>query len=300
MSYLVTEPIKESMTTEVTKRESALIIIGTPIGNLGDISERAIKELQEADLICCEDTRRTGKLLNLLGITPRPDLLILNEYTEKGRVHEILDRIHAGSRIALVTDAGMPGIADPGQHLIKSAIDEEIKLEIVPGPTAGIVALIASGLPTSRFVFQGFVPRKGDERQRRLQEIARDDKTTVIYESGKRIEKTIQDLLNICGEEREAIIARELTKLHEEIYRGTLLHLHTNMSNMSTKGEFVLIISGFSDNHDVSDRFLKEELQEIIRSGKSKRDAIKTLTAKYGVSKRRVYDLSIELSVDET
>ena len=287
------------MTTEVTKRESALIIIGTPIGNLGDISERAIKELQEADLICCEDTRRTGKLLNLLGITPRPDLLILNEYTEKGRVHEILERIHAGSRIALVTDAGMPGIADPGQHLIKSAIDEEIKLEIVPGPTAGIVALIASGLPTSRFVFQGFVPRKGDERQRRLKEIARDDKTTVIYESGKRIEKTIQDLLNICGEEREAIIARELTKLHEEIYRGTLLHLHTNMSNMSTKGEFVLIISGFSEDHYVSDSLLKEELQEMIGSGSSKRDAVRELTSKYHLSKRRVYNLSIDLTVDE-
>ena len=128
--------------------------------------------------------------------------------------------------MALVTDAES-GIADPGQYLIKSAIDHEINLEIVPGPTAGIVALIASGLPTSRFVFQGFIPRKGEERQRRIEEIARDDKTTVIYESGKRIERTIQDLLNICGDEREAIIARELTKMHEEIQRGTLHHLHT-------------------------------------------------------------------------
>tara|TARA_Y100001970_G_scaffold185835_1_gene226031 strand:- start:2475 stop:3341 length:867 start_codon:yes stop_codon:yes gene_type:complete len=288
------------MATEETTREPALVVIGTPIGNLGDISERAVKELREADLICCEDTRRTGKLLSLLGITPRPDLLILNEYTEEKRANEILDRIRAGLRVALVTDAGMPGIADPGHNLIKSAIDHEINLEIVPGPTAGIVALIASGLSTSRFVFQGFVPRKGEERQKRLQEIARDDKTTVIYESGKRIERTIQDLLNICGDEREAIIARELTKMHEEIHRGTLRRLHMKVSDISIKGEFVLILSGFSEEHYVSDISLKEELQEIIVGGSSKRDAVKELTSKYQLSKRRVYDLSIELSVDET
>ena len=288
------------MATEETTREPALVVIGTPIGNLGDISERAIRELREADLICCEDTRRTGKLLNLLNITPRPDLEVLNEHTEEKRANEILNRITAGLRVALVTDAGMPGIADPGQYLIKSAIDHEINLEIVPGPTAGIVALIASGLPTSRFVFQGFIPRKGEERQRRIEEIARDDKTTVIYESGKRIERTIQDLLNICGDERKAIIARELTKMHEEIQRGTLRLLHTKMSDISTKGEFVLILSGFSEDHYVSDSHLKEELQEIIGSGKSKRDAVKELTSKYQLSKRRVYDLSIEISVDET
>ena len=288
------------MATEETTREPALVVIGTPIGNLGDISERAIKELREVDLICCEDTRRTGKLLNLLNINPRPDLEVVNEHTEEKRANEILNRITAGLRVALVTDAGMPGIADPGQYLIKSAIDHEINLEIVPGPTAGIVALIASGLPTSRFVFQGFIPRKGEERQRRIEEIARDDKTTVIYESGKRIERIIQDLLNICGDERKAIIARELTKMHEEIQRGTLRHLQTKMSDISTKGEFVLILSGISEDHYVSDSLLKEELQEIIGSGKSKRDAVKELTSKYKLSKRRVYDLSIEISVDET
>ena len=288
------------MATEETTREPALVVIGTPIGNLGDISERAIRELREVDLICCEDTRRTGKLLNLLNITPRPDLEVLNEHTEEKRANEILNRITAGLRVALVTDAGMPGIADPGQYLIKSAIDHEINLEIVPGPTAGIVALIASGLPTSRFVFQGFIPRKGVERQRRIEEIARDDKTTVIYESAKRIERTIEDLLNVCGGEREAIIARELTKMHEEIQRGTLRLLHRKMSDISTKGEFVLILSGFSEDHYVSDSHLKEELQEIIGSGKSKRDAVKELTSKYQLSKRRVYDLSIEISVGET
>ena len=288
------------MATEETTREPALVVIGTPIGNLGDISERAIKELREVDLICCEDTRRTGKLLNLLNINPRPDLEVVNEHTEEKRANEILNRITAGLRVALVTDAGMPGIADPGQYLIKSAIDHEINLEIVPGPTAGIVALVASGLPTSRFVFQGFIPRKGEERQRRIEEIARDDKTTVIFESGKRIERTIQDLLNICGDERKAIIARELTKMHEEIQRGTLRHLQTKMSDISTKGEFVLILSGISEDHYVSDSLLKEELQEIIGSGKSKRDAVKELTSKYQLSKRRVYDLSIEISVDET
>ena len=212
---------KQAMETQAATQEAALVIIGTPIGNLGDISIRAIKELTQVDLICCEDTRRTGNLLKLLNVSPRPKLSVLNEHTEKDKSNEIIRLIQSGSRIALVTDAGMPAIADPGQHLIRTAIENSIKLEIIPGPTAGIAALIASGLSTTRFVFQGFLPRKGNEREERLVEITNEGKTTIIYESGKRLAKTIKDLTNICGEEREVAIARELTKLQEEIHRGT-------------------------------------------------------------------------------
>ena len=154
---------KQAMETQAATQEAALVIIGTPIGNLGDISIRAIKELTQVDLICCEDTRRTGNLLKLLNVSPRPKLSVLNEHTEKDKSNEIIRLIQSGSRIALVTDAGMPAIADPGQHLIRTAIENSIKLEIIPGPTAGIAALIASGLSTTRFVFQGFLPRKGNE-----------------------------------------------------------------------------------------------------------------------------------------
>ena len=149
----------------------------------------------------------------------------------------------------------MPAIADPGQYLIRTAIENSVKLEIIPGPTAGIAALIASGLSTSRFVFQGFLPRKGNEREERLAEITTEEKTTVIYESGKRLAKTIKDLTNICGEEREVAIARELTKLHEEIHRGTLALLQERIQEISTKGEFVIVISGFKERLDLDDNF---------------------------------------------
>ena len=190
----------------------------------------------------------------------------------------------------------MPAIADPGQHLIRTAIENSIKLEIIPGPTAGIAALIASGLSTTRFVFQGFLPRKGNEREERLVEITTEEKTTIIYESGKRLAKTIKDLTNICGEEREVAIARELTKLHEEIHRGTLALLQERIQEISTKGEFVIVISGFKERLDLDDNFLKNELTGIISDGKSKRDAVSELAIKYPISKKRLYDLSIEIA----
>lgn len=284
------------METQNTTKGAALVIVGTPIGNLGDISDRAIRELKEADLICCEDTRRTGKLLKLLDIVPRPNLSVLNEHTEKIKSREIIQKIKSGSRIALVTDAGMPGIADPGEYLIKYAIENQVKLEIIPGPTAGVVALIASGLPSSRFVFQGFLPRKGIERQQRLAEIACEEKTTVIFESGKRLTRTIEDLKNVCGEVREVAIARELTKLHEEIHRGTLSAMDKRVQAISNKGEFVLVVSGYQISTDLDDASLKNELRETINAGKTKRDAVKELANKYSISKRRIYELSIEIS----
>ena len=287
---------KQAMETQAATQEAALVIIGTPIGNLGDISIRAIKELTQVDLICCEDTRRTGNLLKLLNVSPRPKLSVLNEHTEKDKSNEIIRLIQSGSRIALVTDAGMPAIADPGQYLIRTAIENRIKLEIIPGPTAGIAALIASGLSTTRFVFQGFLPRKGNEREERLVEITTEEKTTIIYESGKRLAKTIKDLTNICGEEREVAIARELTKLHEEIHRGTLALLQERIQELSTKGEFVIVISGFKERLDLDDNFLKNELTGIISDGKSKRDAVSELAIKYPISKKRLYDLSIEIA----
>ena len=284
------------METQNTTKDAALVIVGTPIGNLGDISDRAIRELKEADLICCEDTRRTGKLLKLLDIVPRPNLSVLNEHTEKIKSREIIQKIKSGSRIALVTDAGMPGIADPGEYLIKYAIENQVKLEIIPGPTAGVVALIASGLPSSRFVFQGFLPRKGIERQQRLTEIACEEKTTIMFESGKRLARTLEDLKNTCGEARDVVIARELTKLHEEIHRGDLSSMNKKVQTISNKGEFVLVISGSQINTDIDDATLIEELRKAINTGRTKRDAVKELAGKYSISKRRIYELSIEIS----
>ncbi len=272
----------------------ALVLIATPIGNLEDISIRAVREMRNADLLCCEDTRRTGKLLELLEIHPRPDLLLLNEHTEQTRSAEVIKKILNGQRVALVSDAGLPGISDPGEHIVSEAIQQGVVIEVIPGPSAGITALVASGLPTKRFVFQGFIPRKGKARNDRLGEIAAERKTTIIYESGNRLQKTIEDLLAICDKDREVTIAKELTKMHEEYIRGTLCELQETLQSRSTKGEYVLVIGGLQDQKEVGDSQLLSELKELHSQGKSNRDAVNEIAKKYNVSKRRVYGLSIE------
>jgi len=272
----------------------ALVLIATPIGNLEDISIRAVREMRNADLLCCEDTRRTGKLLELLEIHPRPDLLLLNEHTEQTRSAEVIKKILNGQRVALVSDAGLPGISDPGEHIVSEAIQQGVVIEVIPGPSAGITALVASGLPTKRFVFQGFIPRKGKARNDRLGEIAAERKTTIIYESGNRLQKTIEDLLAICDKDREVTIAKELTKMHEEYIRGTLCELQETLQSRSTKGEYVLVIGGLQDQKEVGDSQLLSELKELHSQGKSNRDAVNEIAKKYKVSKRRVYGLSIE------
>tara|TARA_B100001250_G_scaffold359671_1_gene336672 strand:+ start:1109 stop:1981 length:873 start_codon:yes stop_codon:yes gene_type:complete len=279
---------------EQTNTKPALVLIATPIGNLEDISIRAVREMRNTDLLCCEDTRRTGKLLELLEIQPRPDLLLLNEHNEQTRSAEVIKKILNGQRVALVSDAGLPGISDPGEYLVSKAIQHGVIIEVIPGPSAGITALVASGLPTKRFVFQGFIPRKGKARNNRLAEIAAEKKTTIIYESGNRLQKTIEDLLAICDKDREVTIAKELTKIHEEYIRGTLCELQETLQSRSTKGEYVLVVGGLQDQREVDDNQLLLGLKELRSQGKSNRDAINEIAKKYNVSKRRVYGLSIE------
>ena len=279
---------------EETLKQPALVLIATPIGNLEDISLRALREIRNADLVCCEDTRRTGKLFELLDIQPRPDLFVLNEHTELGKSSEIIDRILKGQRIAVVSDAGMPGISDPGEHIVRVAIEQEVSIEVIPGPSAGLTALVASGLPTNRYVFQGFLPRKGRARDHRLIEISKEEKTTVVFESGNRLQKTIDDLLKVCGSDRHVCIAKELTKIHEEFIRGTLQELCKTMPSRSTKGEYVLVISGFHEEKKVDDQQLLTSIREFRDRGKSNKDAVRETAKKYGISKRLVYGLSIE------
>lgn len=279
---------------EETLKQPALVLIATPIGNLEDISLRALREIRNADLVCCEDTRRTGKLFELLDIQPRPDLFVLNEHTELGKSSEIIDRILKGQRIAVVSDAGMPGISDPGEHIVRVAIEQEVSIEVIPGPSAGLTALVASGLPTNRYVFQGFLPRKGRARDHRLIEISKEEKTTVVFESGNRLQKTIDDLLKVCGSDRHVCIAKELTKIHEEFIRGTLQELCRTMPSRSTKGEYVLVISGFHEEKKVDDQQLLTSIREFRDRGKSNKDAVRETAKKYGISKRLVYGLSIE------
>ncbi|MDP6145574.1 MAG: 16S rRNA (cytidine(1402)-2'-O)-methyltransferase [Acidimicrobiales bacterium] len=284
----------DSVKKEQPENRHALVLIATPIGNLEDISIRAIKELSNADLICCEDTRRTGKLLQLLEIKPRPDLFVLNEHTELTKSAEIIERIRNGQRVALVSDAGLPGISDPGEHIVKEAIQKEVTIEVIPGPSAGITALVASGLPTTRYVFQGFIPRKGKARKERLHEISEERKTTVLYESGNRLKQTIEDLKKTCGNDRQISVAKELTKIHEEFVRGTLSDVNTKFQSRNSKGEYVIVIGGRQESGEATDEELLDALKEFTDQGKSDRDAVKETVKKFNVSKRRVYELSIE------
>ncbi len=269
-----------------------LVVVGTPIGNLGDLTPRATEELRSADVIACEDTRRTGRLLQMTGVGRRP-LLVANEHTELRRSNEIVDRILAGETVALVSDAGMPGISDPGERVVRAVIEAGLPVEVAPGPTAMTTALVLSGLATDRFVFEGFLPRKGRERSQRLAEVATEPRTMVIYESPKRVASTLVDLSAVCGKDRPAAAGRELTKLHEEVLRGTLADLADRLARSEPRGEFVLVIAGAPVRGEAAtDDELLAALRAAIDEGASRRDAVAAVMASTGEPKRRIYDLA--------
>ncbi len=222
-----------------------LYIVSTPIGNLEDITLRALRILKEADLVCAEDTRVTGRLLAHYQI--KNTLLSYHSYNEAARIPQILNHLNEGRRIALVSDAGTPGISDPAHKLVKAAISAGIPVEPLPGPTASIAALVASGLPTDRFVFEGFLPRKKG-RQTRLKFLSEEPGTIILYESAPRIQKTIEDIVKNFGN-RYIVISRELTKKFEEFIRGDAGEVLQTLKTRSLKGEIVLLIAGTEYRH---------------------------------------------------
>ncbi len=268
-----------------------LCIVGTPIGNLGDISERAVEALRAADVIACEDTRRTGRLLQHLGIA-RTRLLVVNEHTELQRRDEIVDQLTAGAQVALVSDAGMPLVSDPGSRLVREILAAGFAVEVVPGPTALITALVLSGLASDRFVFEGFLPRKGLERKRRLAEFVNETRTVIVYESPKRIARTLVDLREVCGDEREVAVARELTKLHEEVIRGTLASVAAQIGD-EVRGEVVLVLGGARGDGPLSDEALVAMLDEQLSAGSTPRDAVANVARLTREPKRRIYELAV-------
>ncbi len=221
--------------------KASLVLVPTPIGNLDDITLRAIKVLGEADAVVSEDTRVTGRLLQHLGL--RRPLVPFHAHNEHAAVDRLVQRMQQGERFALVTDAGTPGISDPGFLLVRAAIRAGISVECLPGATAFVPALVASGLPCDRFVFEGFLPvKKG--RQTRLKELATEPRTIVLYESPHRITRTLHDLAEVFGSERQAAVAREISKLHEEVLRGTLDELKAHFTAIEPRGEFVVVVGG--------------------------------------------------------
>ena len=203
-------------------RTGALVLVGTPIGNLGDLAPRAVEMLRDADVIAAEDTRRTRALLTHAGISGAGRVRAVHADNEQESTARVVWEIQAGKRVAYVTDAGMPGISDPGSRLVRACLDADLPVEVVPGPSAALTALVVSGFPTERFVFEGFLPRRGRERKERLTSLVSDSRTTVLFESPRRIVATLAELRLLCGPTREVAIARELTKLFEDVWRGTL------------------------------------------------------------------------------
>lgn len=268
---------------------SRLVLVATPLGNLGDLAPRAVEELRSVGLVCCEDTRRTGLLLNNLGIDAT--LMRLDEHTEVASIQRVIDALDEGRDVALVSDAGTPAISDPGERLVAAVAKTGHMITSVPGPSAVVMALTVSGLPTNRFVFEGFLPRSGRERDARLTEIAREPRTSVLYEAPHRIERTLTDLASACGDDRPSAICRELTKVHEEVRRGSLRDLIDTLGE--PRGEYVIVLAGASSSAGLSESDVDDALRIELEAGSSVRDAADAVSSKLGVSRKIAYDRAL-------
>jgi 16S rRNA (cytidine1402-2'-O)-methyltransferase len=271
--------------------------VATPIGNLGDMSQRAVDALKEAEIICCEDTRHSGKLLSHFGVSGKK-LIVTNEHTEYDARDEIVGLVASGKSVALITDAGTPGISDPGERLVVAVVNAGFKVSAIPGPSALTMALVISGLPTSRFVFEGFLPRSGAERTERLAMATTESRTTIYYEAPHRLIKTLSDLTTACGAVRRVVIARELTKLHEEIWRGTLQDANMRFSETEPRGEFVIILEPAKPPAPPTNEELLDAIRAEIAKGVSRKDSAARVSARFGVAKRTVYELALQLRDD--
>lgn len=274
-----------------------LVLVATPIGNLGDMTQRAIEALQSADVICCEDTRHSGKLLAHFGVTGKK-LIVINEHTEYDAREQIVSLVTSGSVVALITDAGTPGISDPGERLVVAVIEAGGNVTAAPGASALTMALVISGLPTSRFVFEGFLPRGGAERSDRLAMTTTESRTIVLYEAPHRLAKTLSDLTTACGAMRRVVLARELTKLHEQIWRGTLQDANMLVAVTEPRGEYVIILEPAKPPAPPTDEELVAAIKAEIAKGVSRKDSAARVSARFGVAKRHVYELALQVRDD--
>jgi 16S rRNA (cytidine1402-2'-O)-methyltransferase len=276
----------------------SLVVVATPIGNLADLSARATDVLREVDLILAEDTRHTGRLLAHIG-SPVPQRS-LHEHNERERTAEVLVRLRAGERVALVSDAGTPAVSDPGYRLIATCVAAGIRVEPIPGPSAVLAALVASGLPTDRFAFDGFLPRKGQARRERVTELATEPRTIVLFAAPHRVADDLDDLAAALGPDRLASLARELTKLHEEVRHGTLASL-ADGAREGVRGEVTLVIAGAPAAPAAlpDDQELAARVADRITAGTSKKDAIAEVARHAGVPKRTVYQAVLDRAEQE-
>ncbi len=268
-----------------------LVLVATPIGNLGDLSPRAAEALITCDVVVCEDTRRTGLLLQRIGATSKR-LIVANEHTEAHAATAVAQLLAGGSVVAVVTDAGTPGIADPGERLVLAALEVGAIISIVPGPVAATAALVISGLPAARHVHEGFLPRSGRERQLRVAEAVCEQRTVVMYEAPHRLHRLLDELSEAGAGSRAVVLVRELTKLHEEVWRGCVDEARLHVTDIAPRGEYVVILAAAP----VAPVDLDSELASALATGVRPRDAASDVAKRLGVSRNLAYSRALELS----
>ncbi len=269
--------------------KETLYIVGTPIGNLNDISQRALNILKNVSLIACEDTRQTKKIMNKFNISNK--LISFNKHNSSIKIPKILKDLKEGKSIAIVSDAGIPGICDPGEEIARSVKKEGIDIICIPGACAAITALVSSGLPSSSFVFEGFLPKKQIEREKILLEISKNQKTTIIYESPHRLKKLLKELNDFCGGDREIMVARELTKKFEEHIGNNINEVINFFNDKDILGEITIVVKGIKRDLAPDKLIIKKDLNDLISAGLSLSAASKYLAKKNGLKKSEIYNM---------
>ena len=274
-----------------------LYVVATPIGNLEDLSLRALRILKEVDLIAAEDTRHTRNLLTHYDI--HTALTSYHEHNEKAQAAKLVEKLRRGENIALVSDAGTPAISDPGYRLVVEALRAGLQVVPLPGPSAVAAVLSASGLPTDRFVFEGFLPAKKQERETRLKSLRAESRTVVFYEAPHRLQESLSDMLNLLGD-REIVVAREVSKIHEEYLRGTITEVISQLGERDVKGEITVVVHGSSGESTVSEEEIKTEIRRLIDEGVGVKQISELLGTRYRLAKREVYQLALQIKTSQS
>ena len=296
--------VTDKSTFNIHNNEGKLYLVGTPIGNLEDMTFRAVRVLKEVDLIAAEDTRNSRNLLQYFDIhTP---MASYHEHNEEEKSSELLEKLQNGTSLAVITDAGMPGISDPGYRLVVKAWEAGVEVIPVPGPTAMTSALVSSGFPTDRFAFEGFLPRKSNQRRTSLQEMASETRTLIFYEAPHRLVETLEDMQTVLGSNRMVLVARELTKKHEEKIRGTIEQVLAHFTATPPKGEIVIILAGNTEMETLQEEMgwesmtIVQHIEALMDAGLSKKQAIKEVAQERNLPKSQVYQEAIQIGVNES
>ena len=292
------EPNEETIVDDSEVTLGQLVLVATPLGNLGDISRRALELLSNADVIYCEDTRRSSTLFSAHAIAVNGRLRALHEHNEASLCDQIVAQVAAGQTVVIISDAGTPGISDPGARAVAAVAASGLVVTTAPGPSAVVAALTISGLPTGRFAMEGFMPRKAGERDGLYAQWRNEPRTIVFYESPQRLGATLAEMVEPFGE-RRVCVAREITKLHEEVLRGTVAEIAAHVNAREVLGEIVVVLEGNQEVEVIDDDVIRAALRDQVDAGASTRDAVAFVAESLGVSHRSVYQLALELRADD-